>query len=103
MTRIQAVMASKLLGLHVRGRRSANHLARKQVQHHRLVKPPAARSEAVDLSHPSLIGLRRVELPLRHINARGEIASACLLSVVWMHLRFHAERRPCCRINRRTR
>ena len=36
-------------------------------------------------------------------NTLGEIGSACLLSVVWTNLRFHAERSPCWRIKRRKR
>ena len=53
--------------LHVRRHRPAHHLARKQVQHHRQIQPTAARTDVGDVSHPGLIGLRRVELPIQHV------------------------------------
>jgi hypothetical protein len=54
-------------GLHIRSHRPAHHLARKQVQHHRQVQPAAARSDVGDVSHPGLVGLRRVELSVQHV------------------------------------
>jgi hypothetical protein len=86
--------------LHMWGHGPADELAREQIEHHGQVKPAAGGAYVGDVAHPSAIGLLGLELAL--VSTLSATGSWCLLSVVWVNLRFQRARSPWRRMRART-